>query len=73
MKKPFPAMLCLFVFLAGLPAFAERGDRGHDFPRANQGQLPLPPERRIDPQALPEVEYGEGDRTNNTPHVERNH
>jgi hypothetical protein len=71
MRKQLLIMLGLFLLLSALPAFAERGG-GHDSPRANQGVVPLPPERRLDPQAQPEVEYREGNRTNNTPHVERN-
>ena len=73
MDKQLVAMLGLIVFIAGAPAVAQRVERGRDFPRANQGQLPLAPERRIDPQAQPEVEFREGNRTNSTPHVERNH
>jgi len=73
MRKQFVVMLGLFGLLAAVPAIAQRDERGHDFPRANQGQLPLPPERRIDPQTVPEVEIHEGNRVNGTPHVERNH
>ena len=57
MRKQLVAMLGLFDLLAAAPAIAQRGDRGHDFPRANQGQLPLPPEQRIDPQAPGDVRY----------------
>jgi len=61
MDKQLVAMLGLILFIAGAPAVAQRVERGRDFPRANQGQLPLAPERRIDPQAQPEVEFREDD------------
>ena len=73
MSRQLSAVLGLVLFLAALPAFAERGARGQDFPRANQGQIPFPPERRIDPLAKPEVEYREGERVDSMPHVERGH
>jgi len=71
MRKQISVVLILWVCLAGIPALAQRGDY-HDFPRANQGQMPPAPERR-ELGAQPEVEYREHDRINGTPHVERNH
>jgi hypothetical protein len=64
MRKQFDALLVLLVVLAAVPALA--ADRGHDFPRANQGVLPFAPERRDDPRAQPEIEYREG-RANGSP------
>jgi hypothetical protein len=42
MRKQISVVLILWVCLAGIPALAQRGDH-HDFPRANQGQMPPAP------------------------------
>jgi hypothetical protein len=72
MRKQFCAVLSLLVLASTVPALAAPGERGHDWPRANQGQIPIAPERR-DPRAEPEAERRDFDRWNNSPHVEGNH
>src|SRR5882757_10238606 len=60
MKRRLIFRLAL-VLVATLPVLAQRGpehgqERGQDRPRANQGHVPPPPERRDNPQAKPEPE-----------------
>ena len=73
MRKRVCAVLGLLVVMCAAPAFGELGEHGRDWPRANRGLIPIAPERRNDPRAEPEIEIREGNRTNSTPHVERNH
>jgi len=71
----FPVAL---VLVATLPVLAQRGqehgqERGQSFPRANQGRIPPPPERRDDHRAKPEPERHETGHMNTLPHVNKNH
>src|SRR5437899_6755561 len=66
------------VLVATLPVLAQRGqehgqERGQDRPRANQGHVPQPPERRDNPHARPEPERHVTGHVNTTPHVNKDH
>jgi len=71
----FPVAL---VLLATFPVLGQRGqehgqERGQDRPRANQGRVPPPPERRDNPHAKPEPERHVTGHVNTTPHVNKDH
>lgn len=48
------------------------GERGGNYPRANQGRIPDPPQHR-DNRAKPEPERHDGGRVNSVPHVSNDH
>jgi hypothetical protein len=77
MRRGFVYAVAL-VLIAALPVLAQRGqehgqERGANTPRANQGHVPPPPQRRDDPRAKPEPEHHATGHVNTTPHVNNDH
>ena len=78
-RLTFPVVLAL---IATLPVLAQRGqeqgqqrgrERGENPPRANQGHIPPPPQKRDNPRAKPEPEHHPTGHVNTTPHVNNDH
>jgi hypothetical protein len=70
----------VMISLVGLPALAQQSGQGQtaashrqapqqERPRANQGHIPSAPTERADKAAMPQAERQDGNRSNNTPHV----
>jgi hypothetical protein len=79
------AFMLALALSATLMVYAQRGGGGPErggmgggshqgnFPRANQGHIPPPPQARSNRGAKPEVERDAGGRQNATPHVNNDH